>query len=101
MKEYNSKPPEQSCRTEKIASLCFCPSGDRTPYLLIRSPPLIDCATGSGQEFIHHRDSKISSQSLFKNMHYLSRQSQADEKQQLQLEETVSWTNIICDNKTI
>jgi hypothetical protein len=51
MEEYISEPPEQSCLlrwTEKIASLRFCPSGDRTPYLLIRSPPLIDCATGSG-----------------------------------------------------
>jgi hypothetical protein len=25
----------------------LCPSGDWTPYLLIRSPPLIDCATSS------------------------------------------------------
>jgi hypothetical protein len=40
MEEYNSEPPEQSCLlrwTEKIASLCFGPSGDRTPYLQIRS----------------------------------------------------------------
>jgi hypothetical protein len=47
MKEY-SEPPEQSCLlrwTEKIASLCFGPSGDRTPCLLIRSQTLIDCAT--------------------------------------------------------
>jgi hypothetical protein len=52
MEEYKSEPPEQSCLlrwTEKLASLRFCPSGDRTPYLLIRSPPLIDCATGSGR----------------------------------------------------
>jgi hypothetical protein len=38
-----SEPPEQSCLlrwTEKIASLCFGPSGDRTPYLLIRSESL-------------------------------------------------------------
>jgi hypothetical protein len=42
IKEY-SEPPEQSCLlrwTEKIASLCFGPSGDRTPYLLIRSQSL-------------------------------------------------------------
>jgi hypothetical protein len=46
---YNSE--QQSCLlrwTEKIASLCFGPSGDQTPYLLIRSQPLIDCTTGSG-----------------------------------------------------
>jgi hypothetical protein len=52
MEEYNSEPPEQSCLLrwiEKIASLCFCPNGDQTPYLLIRSPPLIDDAAGSGQ----------------------------------------------------
>jgi hypothetical protein len=52
MEEYNSERPEQSCLlrwTEKSASLRFCPRGDRTPYLLIRSPPLIDCATGSGR----------------------------------------------------
>jgi hypothetical protein len=50
MEEY-SEPSEQSYLlrwTEKIASLCFGPSGDRTPYLLIRSQPLIDCATGPG-----------------------------------------------------
>jgi hypothetical protein len=43
MEEY-SEPPEQSCLlrwTEKIGSLCFGLSGDRTPYLLIRSQPLI------------------------------------------------------------
>jgi hypothetical protein len=36
----NSEPPEQSCLlrwTEKIATLCFSPSGDRSPYLLHRS----------------------------------------------------------------
>jgi hypothetical protein len=50
MEEY-SEPPEQSCLLrwkEKIASLCFGPRGDRTPYFLIRSQPLIDCATGPG-----------------------------------------------------
>jgi hypothetical protein len=50
MEEY-SEPSEQSCLlrwTEKIASLCFGRSEDRTPYLLIRSQPLIDCATGPG-----------------------------------------------------
>jgi hypothetical protein len=49
MEEYNTEPPEQSCLLrwiEKIASLCFGPSGDQTPYLLIRSRTLIDCATG-------------------------------------------------------
>jgi hypothetical protein len=52
MEEY-SEPPEQSCLlrwTEKIASLCFGPSGDRTPYLIIRSQTLIDCATGPGNK---------------------------------------------------
>jgi hypothetical protein len=54
---YNSEPPEQSCLlrwTEKIASLCFGPSGDRTPYLLIRSRTLIDCATGPGLHVHFH-----------------------------------------------
>jgi hypothetical protein len=54
MEEYNSELPEQSCLfrwTEKIPSLCFRPSGDRTPYLLIRSQHLIDCATGLGYTF--------------------------------------------------
>jgi hypothetical protein len=52
MEEY-SEPPEQSCLlrwTEKIASHCFDPSGDRTPYLLIRQT-LIDCATVPGREW--------------------------------------------------
>jgi hypothetical protein len=51
--EKCSEPQEQSCLlrwTEKIASLCFGPSGDQTPYLLIRSQTLIDCATGPGSQ---------------------------------------------------
>jgi hypothetical protein len=38
--EVYAEPPEQSCLfrwTEKIASLCFGPSGDRTPYLLMNT----------------------------------------------------------------
>jgi hypothetical protein len=51
MEEY-SEPPEW---TEKIASLCFGQSGDRTPYLLIRSQPLIDCTTGPGSYYLNHQ----------------------------------------------
>jgi hypothetical protein len=58
MEEYNSEPPEQSSLlrwTEEIASLCFGPRGDRTPYLLIHSQTLIDCATGPGYYCIARR----------------------------------------------
>jgi hypothetical protein len=66
IEEYNSEPPEQSCLlkwTEKLASLCFGPSGDRTPYLLIRSHSLLSIAP-QARAVLSHRERKIQTWSV-------------------------------------